>query len=150
MHIRGEHMTVSEALVLGPGEGRQFIAGTVKVASDTADFSVFEGRPAPGVVAAPPHIHHSHDEAFYVIEGTPDFLLGGRRERLEGESFVLIPRGVSHGFANPGPGEARVLVIGSPPVQKMVEELGLLFADGAPQPEAIARVLQSFDSEPVE
>ena len=143
-------MTVSEALVLGPGEGRQFIAGTVKVASDIADFSVFEGRPAPGVVAAPPHIHHSHDEPFYVIEGTLDFLLGGRRERLEGGSFVLIPRGVVHGFANPGPAEARVLVIGSPPVQKMVEELGLLFADGAPQPEAIARVLQSFDSELVE
>ena len=38
-------MTVSEALVLGPGAGRQFIAGAVKVGSDTADFSVFEGRP---------------------------------------------------------------------------------------------------------
>jgi quercetin dioxygenase-like cupin family protein len=143
-------MTVSEALVLGPGKGRQFIAGTVKVESGTADFSVFEGRPAPGVVAAPPHIHHSHDEAFYLLEDTLDFLLGGQRERLEGGSFALIPRGVPRGFANPGPGEARVLVIGSPPVQKMVEETGLLFADGAPQPEAIARVFQSFDSELVE
>jgi len=145
--MEGEHMAVGEALVLGPGEGRRFFFGTVKVESDTADFSVFEGSPAPGVVAAPPHVHHSYDEAFYVIEGTVDFLLGGRRERLEGGSFVLVPRGVSHGFSNPGPGEARVLIIGSPPVQKLVEEVGLLLAGGAPQLEAIAQVFQSFDSE---
>ncbi len=52
-------MAVGEALVLGPGEGRRFFFGTAKVESDTADFSVFEGSPAPGVVAAAPHTGHA-------------------------------------------------------------------------------------------
>jgi mannose-6-phosphate isomerase-like protein (cupin superfamily) len=141
-------MTVSEALVLRRGEGRQFFLGTVKIESGAADFSVFESSPAPGVAAAPLHIHHSYDEAFYVIEGTVDFLLGKRRERLEAGAFVLVPRGALHSFANPGPGEARLLVIGSPPVQKLVEEVGRLTADGTrPELGAIAQVFQSFDSE---
>jgi mannose-6-phosphate isomerase-like protein (cupin superfamily) len=144
-------MTVSEALVLRRGEGRQFSIGTVKIESGAADFSVFESSPAPGAAAAPPHIHHSYDEAFYVIEGTVDFLLGKRRERLEAGAFVLIPRGALHSFANPGPGETRMLVIGSPPVQKLVEELGHLITNGnRPEPGAMAQVFQSFDSELVQ
>ena len=38
--------------------------------------------------------------------------------------FVFVPRGVWHAFSNPGPGRARVLVIGSSPVQALVEEIG--------------------------
>ena len=141
-------MTVSEALVLRRGEGRQFSVGAVKIESGTADFSVFESSPPPGAPAAPRHLHHSYDEAFYVIEGTIDFFLDERRERLEAGAFVFLPRGTLHSFANPGPGEARVLVIGSPPVQKLVEEISRLAADGTrPEPGAMAQVFQSFDSE---
>jgi mannose-6-phosphate isomerase-like protein (cupin superfamily) len=153
-------MTVGEARVFRPGEGRQFFLGTdetgksrfgtVKIESGTADFSVFESSPAPGEFVAPPHIHRSYDEGFYVIEGTVDFFLSERREHLEAGSFVLVPRGVSHGFANLGPGEARLLIIGSPPIQRLVEEVGRLAAAAGgirPQPEDVIRVFRRFGTE---
>jgi quercetin dioxygenase-like cupin family protein len=115
------------AISLGPGEGRQFWTGIaearVKVESGAGDFSVFESSPPPG--AAPPlHVHRSYDEAWYVIEGTVTFALGQERSQRGAGSFVFVPRGLAHSFANPGPGAARVLVIGSPSVARMVEEAG--------------------------
>ena len=75
-----------DAVVLGPGEGRRFWTGlsrgVVKAESGSADFSVFESSPPPGVPGAPPHVHHSYDEAWFIIEGTVEFILGDRRERL--------------------------------------------------------------------
>jgi uncharacterized cupin superfamily protein len=44
---------------------------------------VFESSPPPGAPGAPAHVHHSYDEAWFVIEGTVEFVLGDRRERLE-------------------------------------------------------------------
>jgi len=117
-----------DAVLLGPGEGRRFWTGlsqgAVKVESGSADFSVFESSPPPGVPGAPPHVHHSYDEAWFVIEGTVEFVLGDRRERLEAGGFAFAPRGVVHGFANPGPARARMLVIGSHPSVAMIEEVG--------------------------
>ena len=76
-----------DAVMLNPGEGRRFWTGlshgAVKAESGSADFSVFESSPPPGAPGAPPHVHHSYDEAWFVIEGTVEFVLGDRRERLE-------------------------------------------------------------------
>jgi hypothetical protein len=41
-------------------------------------------------------------------------------------SVSSVPRGVTHTFANPGPGPARILVIGSSPVLALVDEMGRL------------------------
>jgi mannose-6-phosphate isomerase-like protein (cupin superfamily) len=118
---------MTSVISLGPGEGRQFwtgmAQGRVKVDSGTVDFSVFESRPRPG--AKPPlHVHRTSDEAWYVIEGTITFAFGAERSEREADSFVFVPRGVVHAFANLGPGQARVLVIGSPQIAAMVEDAG--------------------------
>jgi mannose-6-phosphate isomerase-like protein (cupin superfamily) len=97
--------------------------GRAKIESGTADFSVFESSPPPG--AKPPlHMHRSSDEAWYVIAGTVIFAFGAERSEREAGSFVFVPRGVVHSFANLGPGPARVLVIGSPQIAAMVEDAG--------------------------
>lgn len=51
-------------------------------------------------------------------------------------------------FANPGPGQARMLVIGSRPAQAMVEEIGQLSEAGRLTPDSITEVYRRFDSEP--
>lgn len=144
-------MTAGQGSVFGPGEGRRFWGGmsdaTVKIASGTADFSVFETSLPPGVHEPPAHVHNSYDEAWYIIEGTVEFLLGERRVRQGAGSFVFVPRGLSHAFGNPGPDAARILIIGSSPVQQMVEESGRLAAEGNRSVQDIlAELFQRFDS----
>jgi mannose-6-phosphate isomerase-like protein (cupin superfamily) len=127
---------MSEAVMLGPGEGRRFWTslshGTVKVESGRGDFCVFESSPPPGQPGPAPHVHRSYDEAWLVLAGTVEFVVDGASHRAEPGSFVFVPCGIPHSFANPGPGAARMLVIGSSPVQAMIEELGNLAAGGGP------------------
>jgi len=138
------------AVVLGPGQGRQFWTaisnGVVKVESGSADFSVFESSPPPGRPGPAPHLHRSYDEAWFIIEGTVEFLLDGQRERQGAGGFMFVPRGVMHSFANPGPAEARMLVIGSAPAQAMVEEVGQLSEAGRFSPVTIMEVYRRHDS----
>jgi mannose-6-phosphate isomerase-like protein (cupin superfamily) len=140
-----------DAVVLGPGDGRRFWTGlshgAVKVESGPADFSVFESSPPPGAPGPAPHLHRSYDEAWFIIEGTMEFLLDGQRQRLGPGGFVFVPRGVVHSFANPGPAEARMLVIGSRPTQVMVEEVGRLSEAGRLSPDTIMEVYLRHDSE---
>src|SRR4029077_19049517 len=65
--------------------------------------------------ATPPlHVHHTADEAFFVLEGEVEFFLDGAEPRRAGPGdFVFGPRGVPHRFEVRSP-EARVLVLGTP------------------------------------
>jgi quercetin dioxygenase-like cupin family protein len=49
----------------------------------------------PPQVGPPPHIHHTQDETFYVLEGEMEFVTEGRTTtRATAGSFVLdLPRG---------------------------------------------------------
>jgi mannose-6-phosphate isomerase-like protein (cupin superfamily) len=125
-----------------PGAG-----AAVWLAPARTAFSVFESSPPPGEPGPAPHAHRSYDEAWFIIEGTVEFLLDGRRERQTAGGFVFVPRGVTHSFANPGPGEARILVIGSPPALAMVEQIGRLAQENRLTKENVADVYQRFDSE---
>jgi mannose-6-phosphate isomerase-like protein (cupin superfamily) len=62
----------------------------------------------------PPHIQHREDEAFYVLEGTYAFWTAGGIRHCGAGEFLLVPRGVAHGFQNEGPGQARMLIMQSP------------------------------------
>ena len=70
---QGERAAVSRGIILGPGEGRTIPgtdAMTLKATSVETGGSIgfLEATSPPG--AGPPrHIHHSHDELFYVLEG---------------------------------------------------------------------------------
>ena len=75
-----------------------------------------------------------------------EFLLDGRRERLGAGGFVFVPRGVVHSFADPGPGQARMLVIGSDPTQVILEEVGRLSQAGRLSPDTIMEVYRHHDS----
>jgi hypothetical protein len=53
-----------------------------------------------------------------------------------------VPRGHTHSFANPWPGQARILVIGSSPALGMVEEIGRLAKENRLTKENVADVYQ--------
>jgi mannose-6-phosphate isomerase-like protein (cupin superfamily) len=143
-------MTESGA-VLGPGEGRQFATGVdtafVKVESNVADFSVFESVHGPNPAGVPMHRHGSYDEAFFIIEGQMQFEVGDRKELCGPGTFVFVPRGQAHRFANPGPSQARVLVIGSPRVQSLVEEVAPLVNARPPDLAAVTAAFARHNSE---
>ena len=97
---QGERGTASEGIILGPGEGYT-IAGTdaitLKATSEQTGGSIgfLEATGSPGY-GPPRHIHHSHDELFYVLEGVFLFLVGERQVSAPPGTFVFIPRGTVH------------------------------------------------------
>jgi len=66
------------------------------------DFSVMEGVVRPFELLAP-HTHENEDQCVYILEGELEFEIGGAkglRFTASAGSYVLKPRGISHGFWN--------------------------------------------------
>jgi len=73
----------------------------------------------------PPHIHHREDEAFRVLEGELEVLVGENKFKAGAGSFVHLPKGVLHSYQNVGTGPARLLTLMVPAgLERFVEEVG--------------------------
>ena len=102
----------TEDLLVLPGAGEK--TGThlaIKVRSGRlgGDFSLMEGAIRPHELLTP-HTHAHEDQAVIVLSGTLVFEVGGRDGLLfeaPAGSYVVKPRGVSHGFWNPADEPAR-------------------------------------------
>lgn len=72
-------------------------------------YAVVEELTPPG--GGPPVHRHAHeDEIVYVAQGPLDFIHGDRTfTALDGE-VVVLPRGIPHGFGNPGERDTRIIV----------------------------------------
>jgi mannose-6-phosphate isomerase-like protein (cupin superfamily) len=82
------------------------------------------GAPAgPPRLIAPLHVHYSDDEAWYVIEGTLAFRLGDQEIKAPAGSAVFAPRGVPHTYWNPHSTPARYLLIMTPNIRQLIQEL---------------------------
>lgn len=57
---------------------------------------------APHSDGPPQHRHAQHDEGFYVVSGTATFTVGETVYDAPKGTFVMVPPGVPHTFANPG------------------------------------------------
>jgi len=90
-------------IVLSPGEGKIVpVPGhkvTHKVVGADTDgaYSLLEVELVGD--GPPQHIHKTEDEAFYVLEGEINVLLGERTFKATAGSFVRIPRGTVHTFS---------------------------------------------------
>jgi mannose-6-phosphate isomerase-like protein (cupin superfamily) len=145
-----------DLLALGPGEGRAFNVGpdrvTVKADADrTSDaLSMIEYEAAPGVPGPPPHVHRVVHEVWYILEGAVEFYSGDRTLRAGPGSFLHVPPGVPHTFANVGDGPARWIGIFSPGrFSRLLEEIAKAFpAEPGPPDEAqILRAFADYDTE---
>jgi mannose-6-phosphate isomerase-like protein (cupin superfamily) len=70
---------------------------------------------APGVVGAVPHVHHAHDEYFFVLDGELTAATGTGEVVLPPDDLAAAPRGSVHGFRNAGEVPVRALCMYTPP-----------------------------------
>jgi len=80
---------------------------------------------------APLHVHHSDDEAWYVLSGTIGFRLGDDKVEANAGSAVLVRRGTAHTYWNAGNSEARYLLVMTPRIAQLIEEIHRPGADAA-------------------
>ena len=65
--------------------------------------------------AQKPHVHRQADKVYVILEGTCRFSIKGEVAAYGPGTAVLAPAGDEHGIENPGPGDARLLVLIAPP-----------------------------------
>src|SRR5258707_1537178 len=103
------------AVVLKAGEGRTLPLGPIHMVVQedgthtrgtlgVAEFEVPPHAPTP-----PPHIHHAHEEGFYILDGELEFQVGADTIRAGQGAFVMVPIGVAHTFRNATDQPARFL-----------------------------------------
>jgi mannose-6-phosphate isomerase-like protein (cupin superfamily) len=145
-----------------PGSGMTLKAG----AGQSPTWSVFEAQVGPGFDVGA-HRHRAAEEVFYVLDGELDLLAfeprvragagwrdwesadGGRVLRGGPGSFMYVPAGCPHAFANPGIVPARMLFLVTPPGHELylTELAELLTSGGPPDQGAIAQLRARHDIE---
>jgi quercetin dioxygenase-like cupin family protein len=100
----------------GEGEARWWFAALAEIKATTEDtgglLSVIEVTEPPNALA-PLHVHHREDEAFWILEGTVTFEVGGTTIEAGAGDFVFGPRHIPHRYTVGGEG-CRMLFIMTP------------------------------------
>ena len=78
--------------------------------------------PYPGD-QAPPHIHDTSDEAFCVLSGTLEVLVGDKRRHVHLGEYVEIPAGTVHTFATVGNESVTMLAVMTVEVDNLITAL---------------------------
>jgi mannose-6-phosphate isomerase-like protein (cupin superfamily) len=101
----------------GDGEGIWFLNTlfTVKAGAEQAEgaFTFMEQLCPPGF-APPRHVHYAETEAFYMLEGAMTVSCGNVQDDVGPGDFMLLPRGIPHGFVVPPSGPARFIHLTAP------------------------------------
>jgi mannose-6-phosphate isomerase-like protein (cupin superfamily) len=107
--------------------------------------------PPQGRTTPLPHIHHVHEEGFYVLDGELEFVVGMETVRAGPGTFVMVPTGVAHTFSNPTERPARFLATVTPRrYLDYFEELSQLWqASAAPNRQQVAELMARYDTEVV-
>jgi mannose-6-phosphate isomerase-like protein (cupin superfamily) len=72
---------------------------------------------------APLHVHHSDDEAWYVLEGTLRFRLGDDEVEAPAGGAAVARAGTPHTYWNPRPEPARYLLAMTPRIHRLIAGL---------------------------
>jgi mannose-6-phosphate isomerase-like protein (cupin superfamily) len=142
------------AVVHRPGEGERHAAGpteiVIKATGDDTGGSFFlaENVIPPGFAGPPLHRHETLHDMFYVLDGTLTVRLGDETAEAGPGTFVCVPPGVVHTFANPGDEPVRFLNFNTPSGwEHYMRELAEAARSGPLTPEAIGRVASRHDFE---
>ena len=124
-----EEEAASRIFALGPGEGEGLwgdgLLATIKAtAEQTGGRYTLVEILAPEGFASPLHVHHSEDEAFWILEGEMTFYVGDQTIKARPGSFLFGPKEVPHAFAVDS-GPARLLFVLSPAgLEELFKEMG--------------------------
>ena len=108
-------MGARETIVVPPGEGKR--VGNVEFLARSQDTPRFNlalitiqpHRDGPGE-----HAHAGEDDSFYILEGELTFTVEGVDVVAGAGTFVLVPPGVRHSFANRGDDVVRLVNVHAP------------------------------------
>lgn len=143
-----------EPVVLADGEGEVYDAGGLwlRMLAQSPDqaLAIMDSIVPPGFPGPVRHRHAHMTDVFYVLEGELAIELDGEWHALGPGSFVLVPPGIPHTFANRGTVPARVLNIQQPPGnEQYLKEAVKRMAEGQPwSPAEMAKVAAQYDFEP--
>jgi mannose-6-phosphate isomerase-like protein (cupin superfamily) len=106
---------VEGAFVVQREEGER--VGNVEflaLSEHTSRFNLSIITMAPGRSGPEAHVHVDEDDAFYVLDDEITFLVGQEEVPAPAGTFVLVPPGVEHTFANRTARPVRILNIHAP------------------------------------
>lgn len=105
-----------DAILQPFGEGERVERETTfhLIKAELPELSVFEMTFDPDFEGVDPHTHDDLVDAFLVLEGEVDFVVGHEVRRAGPGAFLAAPPDTRHGFSNPGPGPLRVLNLHAP------------------------------------
>jgi quercetin dioxygenase-like cupin family protein len=145
-----------EGRLIPPGAGRtiRVLAGrvTFKIDSTESDgaYNLHEYLVEPGR-SSRAHRHNRHHENVCMLEGELVWRLGDRTVAAPAGSFLVIPRGVIHGFANERAEPARMFVLTSPGgfegFMTGLADLIETSPTGVPDPTKFAELAAQYDTE---
>ncbi|HEY7033751.1 MAG TPA: cupin domain-containing protein [Thermomicrobiales bacterium] len=120
----GDGAPLSAEVGAAPLTGR--VLGSARSSFAVAEWTDPGGEPDPPRFVAPFHVHEQDDEAWYVLEGTLRFRLGDRELDVAAGSAILVPRGTAHTFWNPHRERARYLIVMTPNILGLIEDIHAL------------------------
>ncbi|KPI20496.1 Cupin 2 conserved barrel domain protein [Actinobacteria bacterium OK074] len=144
--------------VVGPDDGETILLGTtrLRVLEDGTTtghrLGLAETVLAPHTPGPPQHRHAQHDEGFYVVSGTVRFTVGRKDYDATAGTFVMVPPGAPHTFANTTGRPAVMVTTFTPDLYvQYFRDLQATFADGrAPTPEAHIRTMSRYATTPAD
>ena len=144
-----------DPIVFGEADGGIYDTGAVRLRllaqSPDQPIAITDNTVPPGFPGPVRHWHARMTDIFYVLEGELAIELEGEWRILDPGSFVLVPPGIIHTFANRGTVPARFLNIYQPSGnEQYLKEAVKRMVEGHPwSPTEMAQVASQYDFEPV-
>ncbi|MER7972188.1 cupin domain-containing protein [Streptomyces sp. NPDC096080] len=142
--------------IVGPGDGELIVSGPSRIRI-LEDGSSTEHRLGMAEITIPPHTpgppqhrHAQHDEGFYVLSGSVRFTVGEDDHDAPAGTWVMVPPGAPHTFANVGDTTAVMLNTFTPDLYvQYFRDLRDMVAAGQPlTPDSVAGVWTKYGTEP--
>lgn len=76
-------------------------------------FTLMEALVPPGL-GAPPNAHAGETEAFHVLDGEFEFLIGDRKVAAKAGDTLVVPDGAPHAFTCSGDRPGRLAIVNAP------------------------------------
>jgi quercetin dioxygenase-like cupin family protein len=122
-----------------------FLGARARILATGGELGLVEMLEVPAGDQPPLHVHHTHDELFFVVSGELTLYTPGEERVLRAGDFVLAPRGVPHAYRVSGDGPVHMLT-GSTPAgfERFVAAVAAL---DAVEPETLTAVAAEHDIE---
>ncbi len=142
--------------ITGPGDGELIVNGptSVRILEDGSStghrLGLAEITIPPHTPGPPQHRHGQHDEGFYVLSGSVRFTVGQDDYDAGAGTWVMVPPGAPHTFANVSDGPAVMLNTFTPDLYvQYFRDLKAMVESGQPMTrDSVAAVWTKYATEP--